>query len=258
MSLRTLSLAALVAFGAPAVATAQTAQVIEPAICASDVNLTVAVEVASFETRRRPIETILVRPRGPANGAAIVMLHGQGGLQSDLPRYELQAYQLASRGYHVVMPNYYSASNRSFRDSPLIAERWREVARNAVTYAATLPGVSADKVGIWGYSLGGRLAVDSTLERGPARAVVAVGTVGRLGDGRNAVPTLLIAGDQDPVANAAAVSRWGEELRTRDMDVSVQTLDTAKHLFDAPTWCEVFDHTRAFFDARLLAATPSA
>lgn len=258
MNHRSLCLAAVIAAFLPTVAASQTSQVIEPAICASDVNLTVAVEVVSFETRGRPIETVLVRPRGPANGAAIVMLHGQGGLQSDLPRYELQAYQLASRGYHVVMPNYYSASNRSFRDSPLIAERWREVARNAVTYAATLPGVSADKVGVWGYSLGGRLAVDSTLERGAARAVVAVATAGRLGDGRNAVPILLIAGDQDPVANAAAVNRWADELRTRDMDVSVQTLNTAKHLFDAPTWCEVFDHTRAFFDARLLAATPAA
>ncbi len=258
MSLPTFSLAALIALGAATAATAQTAQVIEPAVCASDIEPTGTIGVVNFETRGRPIETVLIRPTGPTNGAAIVMLHGQGGLQSDLPRYELQAYQLASRGYHVVLPNYYSASNRSFRDSPLIAERWREVARNAVAYAATLPGVSADRVGIWGYSLGGRLAVDSTLERGTARAVVAVATTGRLGDGRNAVPTLLIAGDQDPVANAAAVNRWADELRTRDMDVTVQTLNTAKHLFDAPTWCEVFDHTRAFFDARLLTATPAA
>ncbi|MBU1345967.1 MAG: dienelactone hydrolase family protein [Alphaproteobacteria bacterium] len=253
MNIHTLSLAALIALGASTAATAQTSQVIEPAVCASDIAPAGTIEVVNFETRRRPIETVLIRPTGPTNGAAIVMLHGQGGLQSDLPRYELQAYQLASRGYYVVLPNYYSASNRSFRDSPLIAERWREVASDAVDYAATLPGVTADKVGIWGYSLGGRLAVDSTLDGGAARAVVAVATAGRLGDGRSTTPTLLIAGDQDPVATIVSVNRWADELRTRDMPVTVETLNTAKHLFDAPTWCEVFQHTRDFFDAQLLS-----
>ena len=256
MSLRTLALSALIAIGTHTVATAQTAQIVEPAICSTDIEPTGTIEISSFETRRRPIETVVVRPTGQANGAAIVMLHGAGGLHSDLPRYENQAFQLASRGYYVVMPNYYSASNRSFRESPLIAERWREVASDAVTYAAALPGVSAEKVGVWGYSLGGRLAVDSTLDGGNARAVVAVGAAGRLGDGTSRVPVLLIAGDQDPVVTITSVNRWADELRARDVTVTQETLPTAKHFFDPPTWCEVFQHTRDFFDAQLL--TPAS
>jgi dienelactone hydrolase len=254
MILRAACLATLLALSAVNVAHGQT---VEPAICATDIEPAATVEVSSFQTRRRPIETLVVRPTGPANGAAIVILHGAGGLHSDLPRYETQAYQLASRGYHVVMPNYYSASNRSFRESPLITERWRQVADDAVAFAGGLPGVSPDRVGIWGYSLGGFLAIDSTLDGGPARAVIAVGAggrAGRLGGGRHPSPVLMIAGDQDPVVPITAVNEWADSLRARDVPVSVETLDTAKHFFDPPTWCEVFQHTRTFFDRQLLPA----
>lgn len=80
MILRAASLAILIALSSVDIARSQE---IEPAICATDIELAATLEVTSFQTCGRPIETVLVRPSGPANGAAIVLLHGSGGLHSN-------------------------------------------------------------------------------------------------------------------------------------------------------------------------------
>ena len=67
MILRAACLASLLALSAVDIAHGQT---VEPAICATDIEPAATVEVSSFQTRRRPIETLVVRPTGPANGAA--------------------------------------------------------------------------------------------------------------------------------------------------------------------------------------------
>lgn len=222
--------------------------------CQNDIAPAATVERATFQSRGRDIQSLMFRPTGPANGAGIVMLHGAGGLHADAPRLEAGIMQLASRGYVVLMPSYYDVSVRgaaAIEDSPLARDHWKQAGNDALLYLANLPEVADDRVGSWGFSLGGFLAVDGAIGGGPARAVVAVAGAGRLGRGRGAVPVLLIAGDQDPVITITAVNTMADSLRRRGIPVSVETLHTTRHLFDPPTWCEVFDHTRRFFDDQL-------
>lgn len=222
--------------------------------CPGDIAPTATVERATFQSRGRDIQGLMFRPIGPANGAGLVMLHGAGGLHADVPRLEAGIMQLASRGYVVLMPSYYDVSAggaTAIQSNPLARDHWKQVGNDALLYLASLPEVADDRVGSWGFSQGGFLAVDGAIGGGPAKAVVAVAGAGRLGRGRQVVPVLLIAGDQDPVITITAVNTMADTLRQRDIPVSVETLRTTRHLFDPPTWCEVFDHTQRFFDAQL-------
>ncbi|RZI99922.1 MAG: hypothetical protein EON90_09585 [Brevundimonas sp.] len=224
--------------------------------CPGDITPAATVERATFQSRGRDIESLLFRPTGAPNGAGVVMLHGAGGLQADVPRLETGVAQLASRGYVVLLPSYYDVSGRTASEvvmrNPLARDHWKQVGNDAVRYLASLPEVADDRVGSWGFSQGGFLAVDGAVIGGPAKAVVAVAGAGSLSRGSVATPVLLIAADHDPVITITSVNAMADALRRRGAPVSMETLHTTRHLFDAPIWCEVFDHTRRFFDAQLL------
>lgn len=226
--------------------------------CPGDIVPAATAERARFQTRGRDIQGLLFRPTGRPNGAGIVMMHGAGGLHADVPRLEAGVTQLASRGYLVLFPSYYDVSpggaSEIIMSNPLARDHWKQVGDEAVRYLASLPEVVDDRVGSWGFSQGAFLAVDGAVDGGPAKAVVAVAGAGRLSRGRNPVPVLLIAADQDPVITITSVNAMADSLRSRGVPVSIERLHTTKHLFDASIWCEVFDHTRRFLDAQLLTS----
>lgn len=223
------------------------------AACAAEVAPAATVQRTEFKSRGRDIEALLYRPTGPANGAGIVVLHGRRGLRDDVPRFEAQVGQWASRGYVVIMPNYYDASRQSPRDNPLVMDRWQQVVDDAVEALAQVPGVDAERIGLWGFSLGGVLALDSVMDGGKAKAVVVVGSAGRPDRGAPQTPILLLAGDRDPDLSIAAVRENERLLRARGVPITVQTYAADRHLLPPEGWCEPFDKSRAFLDSHLLA-----
>ncbi len=224
--------------------------------CADDVTAAATVERTTFKSRGKDIESLLFRPTGRANGAGVVLLHGAGGLREDLPRFEAQIGQWASRGYHVMMPNYYDASRQSPRDNPLVMDRWQQAGDDAIKALSEVPGVDANRIGLWGFSLGGGLALDSALEGGSAKAVVIVGTAGRPSRGAPRTPILVLAGDHDPDLSIAAVRENERLLRARGVPITVDTYAADRHLLPASGWCEAFAKSRVFLDSHLL--TPAA
>lgn len=254
------------AFMVAGLATATTAhaqtEAAPPAACADDLRQNATRVQAEFVDRNgRTIRGLLYGPR-TANGAAVVLLHSEDGLGVDAPRFDAHAIQLATRGYHVLVPNYYDARPGRARKTGLDISTWSDVAADAVSHIGTLPGIDPQRVGLWGYSLGGFLATDGSMnDRATARVAVGVATgtaVWQPLRGRRAMPMLMIHGRSDPDVPAATMRDLAASMRLRGATVEVALIDSSQHFMEGPVWCEVFQHTRRFLDAHLLPAVPAA
>ncbi|GAA0869329.1 hypothetical protein GCM10009116_11650 [Brevundimonas basaltis] len=224
------------------------------AACADDIPHAATREQTSYASGAATVRGLIYRPARP-NGAGVVLLHGARGLAADATTFDPHAVQLASRGYHVLVPNYYDAAPGRERRTSRDMRVWRGVARNGAAYLAQQPGVEANRVALWGYSLGGFLSGEAAMESVGVAAAVALAAGldgGEMGRDRRAVPLLLIHARTDPVISPMSTRRWGDGLQRRGAMVEVQALDWDGHGFDGPTWCDVFGRTRAFLERALV------
>ncbi|OGN43745.1 MAG: hypothetical protein A2623_12510 [Caulobacterales bacterium RIFCSPHIGHO2_01_FULL_70_19] len=237
------ALALLVASGSGARAQVQPA-------CPGDVPHAATREQVEYDSGGRTVRGLIYRPRSP-NGAGVVLLHGARGLGADAARFDPHAIQLASRGYHVLVPNYYDARPGRERRSGSDMRVWRRAAADGAAFLGGQPGADPARIASWGYSLGGFLSGEATMESGNLAAAVSLagGTdVGEPGRARREVPILLIHARRDPVISPASTRQWGEGLSRRGAAVEVHELDWDGHGFDGPTWCAIFEASGAFLD----------
>lgn len=224
------------------------------AACADDIAHAAAREQASYASGRATVRGLIYRPARP-NGAGVVLLHGARGLAADAATFDPHAIQLASRGYHVLVPNYYDAEPGRERRTSRDLRLWRGAAADGAAFLAQQPGMDPDRVALWGYSLGGFLSGETAMEADGVAAAVSVAgglDVGEAGREGRAVPLLLIHARRDPVISPISTRRWGDGLRRRGAAVEVEALDWDGHGFDGPTWCDVFGRTRVFLDRALI------
>jgi dienelactone hydrolase len=118
---------------------------------------TVRAEPADFTSQRTRCAATLYRPPGSATTGdppVVVMAHGFG-LQR---RYGLPAFaeRFAERGLAVLAFDYRSLGE-SDGDPRNLALPFEQITdwRAAVSHARTLDGVNGDRIGVWGFSLGG-------------------------------------------------------------------------------------------------------
>lgn len=262
----TLAIAAAIAvsalFGTVASASAQAAA---PAGCADDVPQRATRGPAEFTSNSQTVRGLIYKPTGPANGAAVVLLHSSEGLSVDAHSFDPHAIQLAARGYHVLVPNYFEARARQVPWNGRDVRLWEEAGHDAVAWMGTQEGVDPARVGIWGFSLGGFVATDGSAHPdSTARVAIGVGTgqdIFEASRGRRELPMMLIEGYSTfPVISAATMRELAANLRRRGATVEVQMLDAPGRSMTGPVWCEVFQHTRRFLDANLLpaAAAPAS
>lgn len=247
--------AAALLLGAASTASAQAAM---PG-CADDVPQRATRGPAEFTSNSRTVRGLLYKPAGPANGAAVVLLHSSEGLQVDAHLFDPHAIQLAARGYHVLSPNYFEARARQVPWRGHDIRLWEEAGHDAVAYMGTLEGVDPARVALWGYSLGGFVATDGSVHPdSTARAAVGVSAGEAIFEPsrtRRELPMMLIEGHSEfPVVSAASMRDLAADLRRRGGTVEVQMLESAERSMTGPVWCEVFRHTRRFLDATLLPA----
>lgn len=247
-----IGLIAAAASGSGAQADGPQAQVGIPG-CADDVAVRATREAVTFESRGRQIRAYLYTPRGEPNGAGIVMLHGGTGFEMNSILFDAHAIQLASRGYRVILPAYFDAAAPD-RSRPVVTGRaWREAALDAARELAGEQGLSADRVALWGYSRGARVAVDAAVAPGsPVRSAILVaggGSVDETLSGRD-LSVLLLHARRDEAVPVRATRALAQDLREAGAAVEVQGLDFDGHQYDLPTWCVVMSRTRAFLENR--------
>ena len=239
------------------------AQAAAPAGCSDDVPQRATRGNTEFISNSETVRGLLYRPTGPANGAGVVLLHSSEGLTVDAHSFDPHAIQLAARGYHVLVPNYFEARARKVPWNGRDIREWEEAGHDAVAYMGTLEGVDPARVGIWGFSLGGFVATDGSAHPdSTARVAIGVGTgedIFEPSRTRRELPMLLIEGYSTfPLISSATMRDLASDLRRRGATVEVQMLESPERSMTGPVWCEVFQHTRRFLDANLLPAAAPA
>ena len=174
-------------------------------------------EVVTLTTRSGaghvvPLEGILMKPEGAALFPAIIMLHGGKGLRAPHCYGDLQE-ALARWGYLSLLIDSFSAANPKLgrAHSPTVADRARD-AQSAAQFLATRDDVSATRIGLMGWSLGGAAAIMSVSGEGspsktPARPIAAaIALVPICGDVVKglASPLLVLVGGADRLLSPEA------------------------------------------------------
>lgn len=250
-----VGLAGLIATLTGGAATAQTApqppQVGVPG-CADDVAVRASRELITFESRGREIRAYLYSPAAQPNGLGIVLLHGGTGFEMNAILFDAHAIQLASRGYRVMLPAYFDAAAPDGDRRTVTARAWRQVALDAAEALSAEPGMSRDRVTLWGYSRGAGVGADAATSPGSGvRSAILVAAGGAVDEdlaGRGQ-SYLLLHARRDEAVPVRSTLRLADELRAAGAAVEVEELAFDGHQYDLPTWCTVFARTRAFLEA---------
>ncbi len=250
MSWAALLLAGLLAATPPGAAQAQ----VGVPGCADDVAVRATRELVSFESRGVPIRAHLYTPRGEANGAAIVLLHGGTGFEINSILFDAHAIQLASRGYQVLLPAYFDAARPDTRRRTVNARAWRQAALDAAAELSRRSGVEPGRVALWGYSRGAGVAAAAATAPGSGVRAAILAAGGGSVDGESPagrdLSVLMLHARRDEAVPVRATLRLADELREAGAAVEVQALDFDGHQYDLATWCEVFRRTRRFLESR--------
>ena len=192
-------------------------------------------------------------PVGGMDGAAILLLHGAGGLGSDLPVFLDQGQRLVQGGRRVVMPDYFSGAPDAARSDDV--RWWPQAVADAVAWTLALPGVDPNRIGAMGYSRGGYLAGEVAVRQAPIRAVVGVASAGnvRPQDIVRRPSVMLIHATGDPVIPAQRTRRWARILRDHGVPVETATLNVRRHHFRPDEWMGIFETADGFFRRTLTA-----
>lgn len=213
-------------------------------------------EAWRYESRGATIHGILYRPTGRSLNAGVVMLPGAAGLRQDIEAYDDVAMRLAQRGYHVLLAGYYDASRGTVDRQGQNMSLWRDAGRDGVASLKTLLDGASGRVGLWGFSLGGFLAVDSGTRDAdvPALVAVAAGTdVAQPSPVRRRPSVLLLHAERDPAISVRSTRALADHLRRGGVTAETQPLPTRLHVFESHVWCEVARRSADFFDQHLVA-----
>jgi dienelactone hydrolase len=118
------------------------------------------------------INGTLYLPDEPGPHPAVVVLHGSGGMR-DI--YQDEAQWLSKQGYVALVLDYYARTGKIawlYNERVRRWKAWEQLVVQSLDYLAGLPEVDADRLGIWGMSQGGALALSVAHEEPRVKAVV--------------------------------------------------------------------------------------
>ncbi len=218
-----------------------------------------AAGASEMKSRRAHFESggdrIKVDVFGPsAGGRAVIVLPGAGGMMFDGGQVKALARELAAAGTTAYVVNFFNKTNDWFvvGDSGLIEgfPTWLGVVDDAVAWVQRSNG--GKPVGIYGYSLGGFLAVSQAAGDDRVGAVVeqAGGIWGQFGGVEGKLPPVLIAhGIEDERVyferNTQLIEKLASEHGTM---VELMAIKGGKHRLDDAAQVRVNRAAVAFFD----------
>jgi dienelactone hydrolase len=187
----------------------------------------------------------------------IIVLYGAGGSLFDGPEMRRVARHLAAAGNAVYVVRYFERTGTLFaRDAAMQKHfgAWKQTVIDAIPAIQKLRGDSAP-VGIYGYSLGGFLAIFSASDNPRVGAVVEhAGGVwnGKMDRVGKLPPVLMIHGEQDARVPFAKYARPLETaLRGRGVKLETRFFPDQAHSFTPEAMGEVREAATVFFRRHL-------
>ena len=213
------------------------------------------VNVSTLELRAGGgVRATMFERAGQAQGPAILVLHGAGGMLFDAAEMRRISRHLAGEGNTVYLLHYFNSTGTPFALRGATMERhfatWRRTVLDAIEEIQVRRG-DRSPLGIYGYSLGGFLALYAASDNPRVGAVVehAAGIwkdkLDRLG---TLPPVLMIHGERDtrvPFREYAA--RAVPELRKRSPHVRTRFFPDEGHGFSKAAMTSVRRDTATFF-----------
>jgi len=191
---------------------------------------------------------------------AILVLHGAGGLDSGHRYISQLARTVAPYGFHTFLVEYFDRTGTEYANDATIkthAPAWLETIHDAVDFIAAQPGVDADSIGAFGYSLGGYLAVALAAQDERIRAVVELSggiDAETAAAARRLPPMLIVHGREDQrvsFTNAVELQRIGQKLHA---PVQTLFLPGERHVLSSGAVLVAVRQALRFYDAHLKPA----
>lgn len=213
----------------------------------------------SFESNGRQIQVDLYQPKSEGPHPTILLLYGAGGLLFDGSRIEIVAQRLVRAGNRVYLVHYFNQTGTLAAPRPTIQKdftTWLQTVRESIAWVEKRQG-SSTPIGIYGFSLGGFLAVAVASDNSQVGAVVA--QAGGIVDDETELigrmpPVLLVHGERD---HRVPFKKYGEPLltvlRTRGTMVETRFFPHEGHNFSATALEDVREHVIDFFRRHLRA-----
>lgn len=224
-----------------------------------------SVNVRRADTRyrvgQRQVRLEVFRPDMEGQRPAVLLLHGASGM-GDGTFYRGAAELFASQGYVVYLPHYLGERNRNRRGGKALIsefEQQHDIVRAALDQMTRDRAVDAQRVGVFGFSLGGFQAMGLTSRDTRVGAVVNMGG----GVPGNVVPhtsrlapTLIVHGGQDRTVPVARAHQTRDLLRRLSVPHELALFRDQGHFFRGAASRESIVRSIAFFDRHLRAPEP--
>lgn len=185
---------------------------------------------------------------------AVLILHGSHGL-GDGSLFYPQAKALADRGISAFVVHYFDGLTDARKASPALHERREKVIADAISYVSKLGYVDAEKIGVFGLSLGGFHALSLGSRDARVQAVVNMfgampAEVQRKGVDRMP-PTLVLHGDRDRIVPVRKAHELASLLKDVGAEYEVKIYNGEGHAFKGNAKDDSIARTTDFFERHL-------
>lgn len=121
--------------------------------------LAVAEDI-TYESRGVQVPATVVLPEGDGPFPLVVMAHGHGGSREENIGFGAIADALAAKGIASIRMDFPGCGESTESFQMNVLSNMKQDVLIAVTYATETYAIDAEKVGIFGYSMGGRIALE--------------------------------------------------------------------------------------------------
>ncbi|MBP7063910.1 alpha/beta fold hydrolase, partial [Ferrovibrio sp.] len=185
---------------------------------------------------------------------AVLILHGSHGL-GDGSLFYPQAKALADRGISAFVVHYFDGLGAARKAAPSLHDEREKVIADAISYVSRLGYVDAEKIGVFGLSLGGFHALSLGSRDQRVQAVVNMfgampAEVQRRGVDRMP-PTLVLHGDRDRIVPVRKAHELASLLKDVGAEYEVKIYNGEGHAFRGAAKEDSISRTTDFFERHL-------
>jgi len=196
-----------------------------------------------------------------AYSPAVLVLHGAGGADAGNRYISHMGRAVATQGFDTFLLEYFDRTETTYATETLIKTNgpaWLETIQDAIDFLSSREDVDSEHIGMFGYSLGGYLAVAQAARDERIKAIVELAggvDAETAASVRRLPPMLIVHGREDQrvsFTNALELQSLCEKLRT---PVQTLFLPGERHLLSPGAGLVAVRQALHFFDAHLRCGT---